>query len=117
MFASGSVSFLIGQHFDFNKLFDKGINYARYTEEASLKKLCKQKVTKSFESIRTYSILSKSHQTRLEEMLEEIKEFVYDPTTNDKLVFNIQSYALRKALDRNINDLYVDTGIYASFDR
>lgn len=104
MFASGSVSFLMSKNFDFNKLFDKGINYARYTDEAFLKKLCKQKVTKNFESVRTYSVLSKSHQNRLEEMLDQIKEFVYDPTTDDRLVFNVQSYALRKAVDRNIND-------------
>ena len=44
--------------------------------------------------------------------MHEIKEFVYDPNTEDKIRFNVQSYALRKALDRNVNDLYADTGIY-----
>lgn len=117
MFASGSVSFLIGKNFDFNKLFANGINYARYTDEAFLRKLCRQKVMKNFESVRTYSVLSKSHQDRHEEILQKVKEFVYDPNTDDRLIFNVQSYALRKALDRSVSEIYADTGLFLDFQR
>jgi hypothetical protein len=41
MFQSSAVSFLISNHFDFNKLFDKGINYGRYTSVDELKNLCR----------------------------------------------------------------------------
>lgn len=63
--------------FNFNKLFDKGINYGRYSQSEYLKSLCRQKVTKNFESIRSYSILSKTHQIDLEKKMKEIEEFVY----------------------------------------
>ena len=32
MFQQGSVDFLVAHNFDFNKLFDKGITYARYKD-------------------------------------------------------------------------------------
>ena len=40
MFQSGAVSFLIQNNFDFNKLFDKGINYGRFTDKDLIHKLC-----------------------------------------------------------------------------
>ena len=61
MFQSGAVSFLIQNNFDFNKLFDKGISYSRFTDKERILKLCRQKITKTSESVRAYSILSKTH--------------------------------------------------------
>ena len=46
--------------------------------------------------MRSYSILSKTHQEELEKMLDEIKDFVYDPNSADKHIFRIESYALKK---------------------
>ena len=89
MFQSGAVSFLVQNNFDFNKLFDKGINYGRYTVRDKIHELCKQKITKTCESVRAHSVLSKTHEQELEEMLAAAKKFVYDPNTDDKLTFNI----------------------------
>lgn len=103
--------------FDFNKLFDKGINFGRYSQSEYLKDLCRQKIQKNFESVRSYSILSKTHQEQLVKLIEEIKEFVYDPNTSDTLTFNIESYALKKALSRRVTEIYMNTGIFTEFTR
>jgi len=50
-------------------------------------------------------------------MLGQIKEFVYDPTTSDKLTFQIDSYALKKALSRRVTEIYMGTGIFTEFTR
>ena len=50
-------------------------------------------------------------------MLKEVEEFVYDPTAQQNLVFQIQSYALKKALSKKITELYMNTGIFTEFQR
>ena len=50
-------------------------------------------------------------------MLSDIKEFVYDPTTSDRLTFQIESYALKRALSRKVTDIYLNTGIFTEFTR
>jgi mRNA-degrading endonuclease RelE of RelBE toxin-antitoxin system len=42
---------------------------------------------KNSESVRSCSILSKTHQEKLEELLKEVHDFVFDPMTSDKLIF------------------------------
>lgn len=103
--------------FDFNKLFDKGINFGRYSQSDHIRDLCRQKILKNFESVRTYSILSKTHQEQLAKMIEQIKDFVYDPNTSDTLTFQIESYALKKALSRRITEIYLNTGIFTEYTR
>jgi hypothetical protein len=103
--------------FNFNKLFDKGINYGRYSQSDYLKNLCRQKVTKNFESVRSFSILSKTHQKDLEKYLTQIHEYVYDAKTSDKLTFQIESYALKKQLSRKVTEKYMGTGIFTEFSR
>lgn len=103
--------------FNFNKLFDKGINFGRYSQAEYLKNLCKQKVTKNFESVRSYSILSKTHQEDLDKYLQEINDFVYDPNTSERLTFQIESYALRKQMSRRVYEKYSNAGIFTEFSR
>lgn len=117
MFHTGSVSFLIENNFNFNKLFEKGINFGRYSEEEHLRSLCRQKATKNFESVRSYSVLSQTHQKRLEEMMLEIENFVYDPNTTEDLTFQIESYSLKKALSKRVTDVYLGTGVFTEFNR
>ena len=50
-------------------------------------------------------------------MLHKAKKFIYDPTTEDKLTFNISSYSLKKALSKKITELYMNTGIFTEFSR
>ena len=76
-------------NFDFNKLFDKGISYGRIGNKQAIRELCRQKVTKTLEMIRSCSVLSKSHQKQLDDMMDEIEKFVFDPTTEDRLVYQI----------------------------
>jgi hypothetical protein len=89
LFQAGAVSFLVRNNFDFNKLFAQGINFGRFSEEQKLRDLCVQKVTKNFESMRSYSQLSKTHQAELERILDQVDDFVYNTTSPEQLVFQI----------------------------
>ena len=108
---------MIQNNFDFNKLFEKGVHYGRYTDEAYLAKLCYQKVSKTLDTTRTHTCLSKRHQDLLETMMKQIEIFVYDPTSKDSIVFNLQSYALKKALGKRVTEAYMATGIFTEFSR
>jgi hypothetical protein len=48
-------------------------------------------------------------------MMDQIKEFVYDPTSQTKLIFNIGSYSLKKALAKEVTRIYINTGIFTEF--
>lgn len=84
---SSAVSFLVKNNFDFNGLFDRGIGYSRFSKLDELRHLCKQQVTRNFQSTRSFAMLSKTHQKELEDLMDEVEQFVYDPTTSDSLVF------------------------------
>ena len=73
------------------------------------------KVTKSFPSERSYSSLSEAHQRMLDDMMARIDEWVYDPSQQNKLVFNLQSYSLKKALGKQVTKNYMKSGIFTEF--
>ena len=64
------MTFLLQNSFDFNKLFENGINYGRYTETEFLKSLCRQKIMKSLETTRYHVTLSNRHVKDLEVMMK-----------------------------------------------
>lgn len=97
---SNSISFLAGNNFDFNKLFQQGISFARLSEASDVFEQCVFKVTKNFPSERSFTCLSESHQRMLDDYMAKIDEWVYDPNQCLKLVFNIPSYSLKKALSK-----------------
>ena len=47
--------------------------------------------------------------------MERIEEWVYDPTSNQKLTFDIASYSLKKALSKNVTKVYMNTGIFTEY--
>lgn len=49
--------------------------------------------------------------------MQKIEEFVYDPTSGQKLIFNIGSYSLKKALSKQVTKIYLNTGIFTEFQR
>lgn len=117
MFQSSAVSFLVKNNFDFNMLFDKGVPFSRITKKAELRSLCNQKITRNFQSTRSFAMLSKTHQEEVDRYLRKIEKFVYDPTTSDQLVFEIESYALKKGLAKRVTEIYISTGIFTEFSR
>ena len=50
-------------------------------------------------------------------MVKQIEEFVYDPNAKETLTFHIQSYALKKALGKEVTILYMNTGLFTEFTR
>ena len=61
---------------------------------------CMYKVTKSFPSNRSYSCLSASHQIELNKILQMIEDWVYDQESGERLIFQIHSYSLKKAISK-----------------
>lgn len=45
----------------------------------------------------------------------EIEEFVYNPTAPSKIVFQINSNSLKKALSKQVTKVYINTGIFTEF--
>ena len=73
------------------------------------------KVTKSFPSERSYTSLSGSHQRQLDDMMAKIDEWVYDPSQQLKLVFNLHSYSLKKALSKQVTKFYMKSGVFVEY--
>ena len=51
----------------------------------------------------------------LDDMMARIDEWVYDPSQQNKLVFNLQSYSLKKALGKQVTKNYMKSGISTEF--
>lgn len=47
----------------------------------------------------------------------DIENFVYDPNTTSDLVFEIESYSLKKALSKRVTEVYMGTGVFTEFSR
>lgn len=80
-FKANSISFLAGNNFDFNKLFNKSISYARLSESETVRQQCVYRVTKVFPSERQFTCLSPNHDKTLKELMEKVEVFVYDATS------------------------------------
>jgi hypothetical protein len=50
-------------------------------------------------------------------MMKEIDEWVYDTNSEEKLVLMIQSYSLKKALAKEVTNVYKGTGVFTDFTR
>ena len=117
MFQSSAVSFLVKNNFDFNMLFDKGVPFSRLTKKSDLNSLCTQKITRNFQSTRSFSMLSKTHQMDLEQLMIRVDKFVYNPMETDSITFEIESYPLKKGLAKKITERFMSTGIFTEFGR
>ena len=62
-------------------------------------------------------MLSQTHQKRLEELMVEVEDFVYDPNTPESLTFLIESNSLKKALSKRVTDVYMGTGVFTDYNR
>ena len=62
--------------------------------------------------MRYFTCLSNKHQDKLTELLKEIDKFVYDSESNEKKEFFIESFELRKAIYKRINEMYNNTGVF-----
>jgi len=49
--------------------------------------------------------------------MARIDEWVYNPNQQLKLVFNIPSYSLKKALSKQVTKMYMKSGIFTEFQR
>jgi len=49
--------------------------------------------------------------------MKEIEDWVYNPTSEKRKVFTINSISLRKAVFRQVNKIYIGTGVFFSYDR
>ena len=47
--------------------------------------------------------------------MKQIETWVYDPLSDSKKEFNIASYSLKKALSKQVTNVYNRTGIFTEF--
>jgi hypothetical protein len=50
-------------------------------------------------------------------MLDEIDDFVYDPTSAETLVYQVQSFSLKKELSRKVHSHYQSNGVFVEYNR
>ena len=67
--------------------------------------------------MRSFSILSKTNLKLLDLMMDKINEFVHDSNSEDKIIFEIYSYPLKKALGKKVSEKYMNTGVFTEFQR
>ena len=72
---------------------------------------------KVFQPNRSFNSLSTTHQKLLVEMMKQIDEWVYDTNSEERLVFQVQSYSLKKALAKEVTNVYKGTGVFTDFNR
>lgn len=49
--------------------------------------------------------------------MDEIEQWVYDPQSDKCKQFEIQSFSLRKALNRQLSKTYMNQGVFMDYDR
>lgn len=111
------MRFLAQNNFDFNTLFRSAINYAKRSEFGDILDKCVYRVGKHDPHVRTFEALSTSHQVQLERIMEEVKEWVYNPNSEKKLFFTIQSPSVRKCLDKQVKAEYMGSGVFYNWSR
>lgn len=116
-FQASAVEFLSKNNFDFNMLFGNAINYARKSDFESVYEKCVFKVGKYYPDSRICEALSTSNQAQLEDSMNKVKDWVYDPTSEKTLVLNITSMALRKNLDKRVKKEYMRSGMFLNWNR
>ena len=112
-----TLSFLAKNNFDFNKLFRSAINYSRKCDHDQLYEKCVFKVGKYYPDNRNHEALSTAHEAELDLHMSKVNDWVYDPTSEKKLKFTVNSLGLRKYLDKKINGAYRGKGVYYSWNR
>lgn len=50
-------------------------------------------------------------------MMKRVDEWVYDTNSGELLTFNIQSYSLKKALQKEVTKVYNRSGVFTEFTR
>ena len=66
---------------------------------------------------RIMSCLSVKHQKVLEDLMEQVKEFVYDSQSKERIKFDIPNKALQKALQKEVTRVYLGTGVFTEYDK
>ena len=67
--------------------------------------------------VRTFEALSTIHQSQLEQTMEQIKEWVYNPNSEKKMFFTIKSASVRKCLDKQVKADYMGSGMFYNWSR
>lgn len=109
---SNAISFLAGNNFDFNKVFNSGISFVRQSEAPRVHEQCTAKVTNSLGSDRYYSCLSTRTQELLDSYMHQIEEYVFNPKERERLVFTIHSKSLKKTLIKLFTSKYDKKAIF-----
>ena len=72
------MRFLAQNKFDFNTLFQKPINYGRLSDMENIYSKCVNKAGGYNPDVRSFEALSTKNQDLLEQIMDEIREWVYD---------------------------------------
>ena len=67
--------------------------------------------------MRRYSALTAAHKSKLEEIIEKVDAFVWDKASMQETSFNIASYSLKKALDKELKKKYMGTGVFLNYNK
>lgn len=73
-----NIKFLINHHFDFNKLFDKGIGFRRLDSQAEVKRSTDLKLAGEKDGSRYYSKIGQASKERLKHVLADLHNFIED---------------------------------------
>ena len=112
-----TIAFLARNNFDFNKLFTKAIGYTKMSDLDKVYEKCVSKVGRYYPDKISLEALSTAHEKEFVILQKKIRDWVYDPSSEKKLKFEVNSQGLRKYLDKKINAEYRGKNIFLSWNR
>ncbi|CDW82058.1 oxysterol binding family protein [Stylonychia lemnae] len=102
-------------------------SFSQLSKLEEIKEKCMKKAQNLLIRQRQISLLSINHQMKLQEMMAQIEEWVYEANSGETLEFQIDSYCLQKALSkyvrnyqskfRELTKQYISRGVFAEFER
>ena len=133
-FKTSNIRFLMKHNFDFNKLFNLGVNYQRLSNENVVREKITERAqdpsaiisTETSEGARynvhrAYQSIGTSSQASLKEYIRAVANFAQMIKTTEEMLLleiNIESFALRRRLSQELQGFYKDTNlIFTQFSK
>ena len=109
-FQTSNINFLMSNNFDFNKLFKSGISYQRISDKDIIKQRVSRQLFELPQFTRSHTHLGTKSTQTLESYVKKVQNFVElakkDANQTKVLELDIESFALKKQLARELYDIY-----------
>jgi hypothetical protein len=133
-FKTSNIRFLMKHNFDFNKLFNLGVNYQRLSDQALIREKIAQRAADPTAQIstttsegtrynvhRAYQAIGTASQAKLKAYIRAVANFAQLVQVSEDMLLleiEIESFALRRRLSQELQSCYKETNlIFTQFSK